>query len=119
MENNQFIQTDDLQYLRKIGDTEYQLVEARYAEDKYIICSGSVDVEELLDKAGNLNEEGKSLVKTYYGDVQDFNYTDKDTRNQLLAEMYFESTAYYELSYEMVPESAVEEALRKRMEKER
>lgn len=115
-EIEKWVKTDDLQYLQKVSDNEYVLAEARYAEDQYIICSGHIDLDDYLNN-GTYSNECVNIIKTYYSTVENFesNYTDYELRNQILAEMLFEETAYYELDYILVPEGEEESALLQRI----
>ena len=49
-----WIKTDDLQYIRKTEEGIYEVVEARYAEDKYLLCKGPVVLTDWMDKNTHL-----------------------------------------------------------------
>lgn len=76
--NTDWIQTDDLQYIRQVEEYVYELAEARYIgpADKDSYLSSVEDYEQAAENAG----EGY----------------------QYLAEMIFEETAYEELDYRII-----------------
>ena len=105
--------TDDLQYVKKINREKYKIAEARYAEDKYILCKGEVDITEFMLEDGTYDSQCKSIINSYYESVEYFKecYADEETQNQILAEMIFESTPYYDTKYKIVSEDDVEQSL--------
>lgn len=109
---------DDLQWTRKISNDEWEFVEGRYAEDGYLLVSGSVCLRDWLDDNGNYDDSCKEIIKAFYGNIEDFKeaYTDETVRKQVLAEMLFEETPYFELSWKMVAEDKIEDAIEKRKE---
>ena len=105
--------TDDLQYVKKINREKYKIAEARYAEDKYLLCKGEVDITEFMLEDGTYDSQCKSIINSYYESVEYFKecYADEETQNQILAEMIFESTPYYDTKYKIVSEDDVEQSL--------
>ena len=118
---NDWIKTDDLQYVRMkdSNNKEWELIEGRYAEDKYLLCSMTLDLSDYFEKDGTYDKELENIIKANYGSVENFDFTDEDTRNQLLAEMIFESTPYYETSWSLVEENEIEEKIKENMEERR
>lgn len=115
----EWIKTDDLQYLRKTGQKNghgvYEVIEARCAEDDYVLCSGSISVCDYFDDDNSYNSYCTNVINSYYKSVENFenNYKDKETREQILAEMLFEETFYFELSYRIVSGDDIEKELEK------
>lgn len=107
--------TDDLQYVRKIEQGVYHIAEARYAEDKYLICNGTVTIGDYLDDTGNYDKECKSLICSFYSSVEAFcdNYKDIEVREWILAEMIFEERPYYETDWSIAAEGEEEAELLK------
>ena len=113
-----WIKTDDMQYINKIKNGLYKLVEARYAEDKYIVCCDEVIIANWLDSDGNYDSDTKEIITAYYESVEDFEnrHLDLEYREQALAEMIFQETPYYRKDrYEIVYMNAVEEKLKEYM----
>lgn len=113
-----WIKTDDLQYVNHKKDGIYEIVEARYAEGRYIVCKGTVIISNWLDSDGNYDSDCARIITAYYDSVRDFTgrYLDEDTREQVLAEMIFEETAYWETDvYEIVSEDEVENKINEYM----
>lgn len=111
---NGWTKTDDLQYVKKIDDGIYKIVEARYAEDKYIVCKGKIVIKNWLDSDGNYDSDCVEVIKAYYESVDDFHkrWADLDMREHVLAEMIFEEMPYFTTDkYELCSEEAVEEKL--------
>lgn len=108
-----FEKTDDLQYVARTGEDSFYIIEAREAGDKHIVCNGLVNIKNWLDSDGEYDADAVGIIKSYYESVDNFhaNYTNPDTRKQILAEMFFESTPYSEWDYRLVGESDVEQAL--------
>lgn len=97
--NTDWIQTDDLQYIRQVEEYVYELAEARYIgpadKDSYLIVSGRIDVRDWLD-----NDNGN-----YTEDCVEINEQAAENAGegyQYLAEMIFEETAYEELDYRII-----------------
>lgn len=105
--------TDDFQYVKRISEHVYLICEARYAECKYLVCIGTVDVEDYI-KDGLSDVE--TTINAYYGSISEFKnqYSDVETREQILAEMIFEETPYYETDYALV-ETEDEDVIEKRL----
>lgn len=111
---NGWTKTDDLQYVKKIDDGIYKIAEARYAEDKYIVCKGKIVIKNWLDSDGNYDSDCVEVIKAYYESVDDFHkrWADLDMREHVLAEMIFEEMPYFTTDkYELCSEEAVEEKL--------
>ena len=109
-----WIKTDDLQYAKKIRNGVYEIAEARYAEDKYIVCRSKVIIANWLDSDGNYDSDCVEIIKTYYDSAENFEemWSDMDTRELVLAEMIFEETPYDRTDkYELCSEEAIEEKL--------
>lgn len=107
--NTDWIQTDDLQYVRQVEEYVYELAEARYIgpadKDSYLIVSGRIDVRDWLDNDnGNYTEDCVEIIKTFYSSVEDYEQAAENAGEgyQYLAEMIFEETAYEELDYRII-----------------
>lgn len=89
-------QTDERQYVRKISDGLYKLVEARHDTDRYIICMGDVSVKSWIESDGSYSDDCRKIISQYYSSVQNFeeSYEDRDMREQVLAEILFEETCH-------------------------
>lgn len=98
---------------KKINKEKYKIAEARYAEDKYLLCKGEVDITEFMLEDGTYDSQCKSIINSYYESVEYFKecYADEEAQNQILAEMIFESTPYYDTKYKIVSEDDVEQSL--------
>lgn len=106
-----YIKTDDWQYVNKVKDGVYKCVEGRYAEDKYLLCTNTVIIANWLDSEGNYDANCISIIEAYYDSVKDFEnqYVDIEFREQVLAEMIFENTSYYECeTWRLVSEQNIE-----------
>lgn len=111
---NGWTKTDDLQYIKKIDDGIYKIVEARYAEGKYIVCKGKIVIKNWLDSDGNYDSDCVEIINAYYSSIDDFHkkWADLDMREQVLAEMIFEEAPYFAADkYELCSEEAVKEKL--------
>ena len=116
---NRWIKTDDMQYMQKINDLEYYFVEARYAEDKYLICKAQINLADYMDDDGEWDKECQSIVKIYYEsfmDLVEVCYGDEDTLRRLIAEMIFETMPYYDTDYKLVSEDEIDAALKLALE---
>ena len=114
-----WIKTDDLQYVKKIRNGVYKIAEARYAEDRYIVCRDKVIIANWLDSDGNYDSDCVEIIKVYYGSVDEFKekWINSDMREQVLAEIIFEETPYdrtdkYELCTMEIVEDKLQEFLR-------
>lgn len=114
-----YFQTDDLQYLKMLEKYMYHIIEARYAEDKYLICRAVIDLDDYINSDGTYTDDCIDTIKAYYGSVEEFHdsYLDEDTRKQILAEMIFEELPYYDTCWELVPEEGIKERLKLEVEK--
>lgn len=114
---DEWIKTDDFQYVRPFENRKWQVVEARYTENgKYIVCRGTIDVANWKTKDNYYTADCIDIINSYYGSVKEFEnaYKNGAYREQILAEMIFESTTYTDTdAYEVVPEDEVEAALQK------
>lgn len=102
MKKLNFTQTDDYQFLAKKNENCFYIIEAReFDEDEYVICKGSIDLRNYMDSDNNYDADAIGIIKSYYDSVENFheNYPDEESRNQILAEMYFESIPHYELDF--------------------
>ena len=85
-----WIQTDDMQWLKKIGPHHYELIEASEVDGKFLISAA----DEINVGA---EEEYEDIINVYYSPdgINTFRelVTDVDTREQYLAEMIYECTS--------------------------
>ena len=93
MAKNEWIHTDDDQWVKKICDKSFELVEIREWPDGYVVATGVMDLNDYSrdDVVPCINSYGyKSLgeLVDLYG----------ESSNQIIAEMLFEQTASAELS---------------------
>lgn len=107
--NTDWIQTDDLQYVRQVEEYVYELAEARYIglaeKDSYLIVSGRIDIRDWLNNDdGNYTEDCVEIIKTFYSSIEDYEQAAENAGEgyQYLAEMIFEETAYEELDYRII-----------------
>lgn len=108
-DNVGWIKTDDYQYTKKIGNGYYHFIEARYIEDDcYLLCEDIVDIKDYFNKDGSYTDECKEIISFYYGNEQNFNnaYLNEEFREQVLAEMIFEETPYYDCKHHQEVNSA-------------
>lgn len=114
---DEWIKTDDYQYVRPSEYRKWQIVEARYTEsDEYIVCRGTIDVANWKTEDNYYTADCIDIINSYYGSVKEFEnaYKNRAYREQILAEMIFESTTYTDTdAYEVVPGDEVENTLRK------
>lgn len=114
---DEWIKTDDYQYVRPSEYRKWQIVEARYTESgEYIVCRGTIDVANWETKDNYYTADCIDIINSYYGSVKEFEnaYKNGAYREQILAEMIFESTTYTDTdAYEVVPGDEVENTLRK------
>lgn len=109
-------QTDERQYVQKISDGLYKLVEARHDTDRYIICMGDVSIKDWIESDGSYSDDCRKIISQYYSSVQNFeeSYEDRNMREQVLAEILFEETCHTLTDrWEYVPDDlqAVQEKL--------
>lgn len=107
--NTDWIQTDDLQYVRQVEEYVYELAEARYIgpadKDSYLIVSGRIDIREWLDNDdGSYTDDCVEIIKTFYSSIEDYEQAAENAGEgyQYLAEMIFEEIAYEELDYRII-----------------
>lgn len=114
---DEWIKTDDYQYVRPSAYRKWQIVEARYTEsDEYIVCRGTIDVANWKTEDNYYTADCIDIINSYYGSVKEFEnaYKNGAYREQILAEMIFESTTYTDTdAYEVVPGDEVENTLQK------
>ena len=114
---DEWIKTDDYQYVRPSEYRKWQIVEARYTESgEYIVCRGTIDVANWKTEDNYYTADCIDIINSYYGSVKEFEnaYKNGAYREQILAEMIFESTTYTDTdAYEVVPGDEVENTLRK------
>lgn len=116
---NRWIKTDDMQYMQKIDSCRFYFVEARYAEDKYLICKAEINLADYMDDDGEWDKECQSTIKMYYESFMDLIqacHGNEDTMRQLIAEMIFETMSYTDTDYKLVSEDEVDEALKSALE---
>lgn len=92
-----WVKSDDFQYIKHIAYGAYNCIEARpvdFGTDNYLLCQSVVNIYDYMNADGSYDEDGIEIIKTYYDKVEDFNYEDKDFKNQVFAEMVFEETSY-------------------------
>ncbi len=107
--NTDWIQTDDLQYVRQVEEYVYELAEARYIglaeKDSYLIVSGRIHIRDWLNNDdGSYTEDCVEIIKTFYNSIEDYEQAAENAGEgyQYLAEMIFEETAYEELDYRII-----------------
>lgn len=110
-----WIKTDDLQYVNKIKKGVYEIAEARYAEDKYLLCKGKIIIQNWLDSDDKYDSNCRNIICSFYNSVEEFfeYYPDTDEREEVLAEMLFEETPYYETSWQLTSKKNINEKLEK------
>lgn len=84
--------------------------------DEYIVCRGTIDVANWKTEDNYYTADCIDIINSYYGSVKEFEnaYKNRAYREQILAEMIFESTTYTDTdAYEVVPGDEVENTLRK------
>jgi hypothetical protein len=111
-----WIKSDELQYIKKEREGVYCLVEARDANDgMYILCKGTVILECWMDSDKNYEPYCKDIICSYYESVDNFHsqYVDEEVREQILAEMIFESFSHLEIHWRLVNEEDIETELQK------
>lgn len=88
----EWVKTDDLQWRRKTGDTEYELIEVRDYGEHYVVVTGYIDLDDYTD------EEKANYIKTYgYPTLKDVYEGYSDAADGVIAECIFEQTATNEL----------------------
>lgn len=88
--------SDDNQYIKKLRDGVYRLVQSsKLPDDSYIVYMNTIILANWMDSDGMYDADCTSIVESYYGSVENFKseYPDPDDKQQILAEMIFESTA--------------------------
>lgn len=99
-----WIQTDDMQYCRKLDEYRYELIEANSVDGQYIVSDPEVvDLREYFDENGAYTKECKSYIGSYYSSVGEFegSYTNSEDRMQVLAEIIYEQTSV--LNFDLPP----------------
>lgn len=109
--------SDDNQYIKKLRDGVYRLVQiSKLPDDSYIVYMNTIILANWMDSDGMYNADCTSIVESYYGSVENFKseYTDPDDQQQILAEMIFESTASHGCeAREIVTEENVQKTIDK------
>ena len=106
--NTDWIQTDDLQYVRQVEEYVYELAEARYIgpadKDSYLIVSDRIDIRDWLDDDGSYADDCVEIIKAFHSSIEAYEQAAKnaDVGYQYLAEMIFEETAYDRLDYRII-----------------
>lgn len=88
--------SDDNQYIKKLKDGVYRLVQSSKLPDgHFIVYMNTIILANWMDSDGMYDADCTSIVESYYGSVESFKseYPDPDDQQQILAEMIFESTA--------------------------
>ena len=93
----EWFNTDDLQRCRYLGYHRWHLIEANYADGKYLLSEDMVvDMTpggEWIKEDGSMTDRMQSIFESYYSNPDDFDYTDPETREQIMAEMVYEQTS--------------------------
>lgn len=121
--NTDWIQTDDLQYVRQVEEYVYELAEARYIgpadKDSYLIVSDRIHIRDWLDDDGSYADDCVEIIKAFYSSIEAYEQAaeNADVGYQYLAEMIFEETAYDELDYRIIEgdEDAADRELKHRL----
>ena len=90
-----WIKTDDNQYLKKIKNGVYKLVQTtELPNNEYNVCANTIMIENWKDSDGMYDNDCKFIIQSYYESLERFEseYPDPEVREQILAEMIFEST---------------------------
>lgn len=91
--------TDDTQYLKKLRAGVYKLVQSTELPDgNYSVFTNTIVIANWMDSDGMYDANCRSIMKSYYGSIEKFEdkYPDPEHREQVLAEMFFESTCSYD-----------------------
>ena len=89
-----WIKTDDTQYLKKLRAGVYKLVQSTELPDgNYSVFTNTIVIANWMDSDGMYDANCRSIMKSYYGSIEKFEdkYPDPEHREQVLAEMLFES----------------------------
>ena len=109
--------SDDNQYIKKLRDGVYRLVQSsKLPDDSYIVYMNTIILANWMDSDGMYDAACTSIVESYYGSVENFKseYPDPDDQQQILAEMIFESTASHGCeAREIVTEENVQKTIDK------
>lgn len=71
---DEWIKTDDYQYVRPSEYRKWQIVEARYTESgEYIVCRGTIDVANWKTKDNYYTADCIDIINSYYGSVKESN----------------------------------------------
>ena len=88
--SNEFVQTDDMQWQRSLGNGEYEMYQIVWigndpGVDKYFVGGGTFDISDYKD-------EVPYILETYgYGSMENFVKTYGDRSDDVLAECMFET----------------------------
>lgn len=92
-----YIKTDRFQRVKPLGNMRYNIIDAvKTADGKFLIQDPwTIDVSIYRHPNGAPSKGLVNIIEGYYGDVLSFyaEYPDDDTRNQILAEMIYETNA--------------------------
>lgn len=109
--------SDDNQYIKKLRDGVYRLVQSdKLPDGSYIAYMNTIILANWMDSDGMYDADCTSIVESYYGSVENFKseYPDPDDQQQILAEMIFESTASHGCeAREIVTEENVQKTIDK------
>lgn len=103
-----WLKTDDYQYLRKLKDGKYELVEGS-CEDDFIWLAHPdiVDINEYIDDSGEYTSTAKNIITSYYSSVEEFKkaYPNLSVQHQMLAEMVYEVYSTLHPDYDPMSEA--------------
>lgn len=93
MASNEWIHTDDDQWVKKICDKSFELVEIREWPEGYVVATGEIDLNDYS------KEDIVSCINGYgYDSIEVAEEQYRDAANQVIAECLFEQTASVELN---------------------
>lgn len=79
--SNEWIKTDDLQFVKKITETEFKVVEIREYNDKFATAVTIIDLEDYTE------QEILDIIKTYsYLSIKELRKMYGEATNQIIAE---------------------------------
>lgn len=92
MENKEWLKTDKYQYLRKLSEYEYELIEAADNNGEYAMLRPAVINVKGYNEP---DEELLNIITMYYDSYHEFQkkYPEPEWQKQHLAEMIYESSA--------------------------
>ena len=107
-----WINTDDMQRCRYLGNHKYHLIEADEINDDSFLVSEDMIVDmtpggEWIDKDGNMTPEMKGLYSSYYKDERALEAYEPDDKEQILAEIVYEQTSVLNTKEDPMTETQV------------